>query len=82
MEFGGRVSWSSAPLELEHPPNVWPGTVSSSLIRIHWELIIRIERKKGGSLMFVEPLAVAHPSRPTTLTVLPTNDGRTESDQL
>jgi len=82
MEFGGRVTWNSAPLELEHPPNEWPGTVSSSLIRIHWELIIRIERKKGGSLMFVEPLAVAHPSRPTTLTRLPTNDGRTESDQL
>ena len=82
MEFGGRVTWNSEAMELEGPPHQWPGTVSSSLIRIHWEIIIRIERKKGGSLMFVEPLAVAHPSAPTTLTRLPTNDGRTESDQL
>ena len=82
MEFGGRVSWTSATMELDSPPNEWPGTVSSSLIRIHWEIIIRIERKNAGSLMFVEPLAVAHPEKPSSFTRLPTNDGRTESDQL
>ena len=82
MEFGGRVTWTAAAMKLDSPQNEWPGTVSSALIRIHWEIIIRIERKKGGTLMFVEPLGVAHPSLPTSLSRLPTNDGRTESDQL
>lgn len=82
MEFGGRVPWSASTMTLGAPNESWPGTVSSRLIRIHWELLIRIERPKGGSLMFVEPIAVAHPTSPVQIDSLPTNDGRTESDQL
>ena len=82
MEFGGRVPLSKDNMTLTAPPNPWPGTVSSELIRVHWEIIIRIERTKGGSLMFVKPLAVAHPNRPVHIDTLPTNDGRSESDQL
>lgn len=82
MEFGGRVPLSKDEMTLTPPPNAWPGTVSSELIRVHWEIIIRIERTKGGSLMFVKPLAVAHPNRPVHIETLPTNDGRSESDQL
>lgn len=82
MEFGGRMAWKSEPLRLETPPNTWPGTVSTPLIRVHWELIIRIERPRGGSLMFVQPLAVAHSIQPVRIEALPTNDGRSESDQL
>jgi hypothetical protein len=82
MEFGGRLPWATKIMELDAPPNQWPGTVSTSLIRIHWEVIIRIEREKGGSLMFVQPLRVAHPRKPAQISALPTNDGRTESNQL
>jgi hypothetical protein len=82
MEFGGRVPWSPSKMVLEAPSGAWPGTVSTPLIRIHWELLIRIERPRGGSLMFVKPIAVAHPSLPVRIESLPTNDGRTESDQL
>jgi hypothetical protein len=82
MEFGGRLPWATKTMELDAPPNQWPGTVSTSLIRIHWEVIIRIEREKGGSLMFVQPLRVAHPTKPAQISALPTNDGRTESNQL
>ena len=82
MEFGGRLPWVSETMELDAPPNQWPGTVSTSLIRIHWEVIIRIEREKGGSLMYVQPLTVAHPTKPAKILSLPTNDGRTESNQL
>ena len=82
MEFGGRLPWATKIMELDAPPNQWPGTVSTSLIRIHWEVIIRIEREKGGSLMFVQPLRVAHPTKPAQISALPTNDGRTESNQL
>jgi len=82
MEFGGRVPWSSSQMVLEPPIQPWPGTVSTPLIRVHWELLIRIERPRGGSLMFVKPIAVAHPTLPVRIESLPTNDGRTESDQL
>ena len=82
MEFGGRLPLVNETMELEAPPNQWPGTVSTSLIRIHWEIIIRIERETGGSLMYVQPLTVAHPTEPAKISVLPTNDGRTESNQL
>ena len=82
MEFGGRLPWATKIMELDAPPNQWPGTVSTSLILIHWEVIIRIEREKGGSLMFVQPLRVAHPTKPAQISALPTNDGRTESNQL
>ena len=82
MDFGGRQTWVTETMELDAPPNQWPGTVSTSLIRIHWEIIIRIEREKGGSLMYVQPLTVAHPTEPARISALPTNDGRTESNQL
>ncbi|HII11389.1 MAG TPA: hypothetical protein HA356_04875 [Candidatus Poseidoniaceae archaeon] len=82
MEFGGRVDLTDKEMILDAPPNTWPGTVSSPLIRVHWEILIRIERTRGGSLMFVKPLAVAHPSHPVSIAELPTNDGRSESDQL
>ena len=72
MEFGGRVSWTSATMELDSPPNEWPGTVSSSLIRIHWEIIIHIERKNAGSLMFC--LLYTSPSpRDATLSRMPSS---------
>ena len=82
MDFGGRQTWATETMELDAPPNQWPGTVSTSLIRIHWEIIIRIEREKGGSLMYVQPLTVDHPTEPAMISALPTNDGRTESNQL
>lgn len=82
MEFGGRSSWKEGMITLSPPPNAWPGTVSTPIVRIHWEIIIRMERPKGGSLMFVKPLIVGHPERPVSIEDLPTNDGRTESDQL
>lgn len=82
MEFGGRVDLTDQEMILDAPPNTWPGTVSSPLIRVHWEILIRIERVRGGSLMFVKPLAVGHPSGPVNIEKLPTNDGRSESDHL
>ena len=48
MEFGGRSPIKDGEIVLEPPQLRWPGTVSSELIRIHWELILRIERRKGG----------------------------------
>jgi hypothetical protein len=80
MEFGGRSPIKDGVIVLEPPQLSWPGTVSSELIRIHWELILRIERDKGGPLLWVQPLEVGHPLESSVIHSIPTNDGRTESD--
>lgn len=79
METGGRCSLSEQVMTLDPPAMEWPGTVSSQLIRIHWELIIRIKRSKGGPLLWVLPLPVMHPKSCSQISALPTNDGRAES---
>jgi hypothetical protein len=79
METAGKLALSDKVMTLEPPELNWPGTVSSGLIRIHWEVIIRIQRSKGGPLLWVLPLAVHHPKTTSTISILPTNDGRAES---
>jgi hypothetical protein len=82
MEFGGRSELKDGEIILTPPKLNWPGTVSSPIIRIHWELIVSIQRKKGGPLLWVLPLAVRHPKRSSIIEMPPTNDGRTESDSV
>lgn len=68
------------PLVLEPPQPAWPGSVNTDLLRIHWECILRIDRKKGGALLWVQPLKVAHASGKVALASLPLHDGRSELD--
>ncbi|HJL97305.1 MAG TPA: hypothetical protein QF401_04065 [Candidatus Poseidoniaceae archaeon] len=82
MEFGGRSDINDGEILLQAPKLNWPGTVSTELIRIHWEIIVSIQRPKGGPLLWVRPLAVSHPQESSNIVVLPTNDGRTESDSV
>ena len=82
MERGGKSKISNEKIILEPPKSNWPGTVSTPLIRIHWEIIVRIQRKKGGPLLWALPLAVAHSKHNSTIKQLPINDGRTESDSV
>jgi len=79
METAGKIPLSDQVMILEPPTLNWPGTVSSGLIRIHWEVIVRIQRTKGGPLLWVLPLAVHHPTSTSAISILPTNDGRAES---
>lgn len=58
----------------------WPGTVTTDLLRVHWECVVKINRKKGGSLLWVQPLRVAHSSKATTTAAFDLHDGRTELD--
>ena len=67
-------------LILKPPEPVWPGSVNTELLRIHWECILRIDRNKGGALLWVQPLKVAHASDRVSLTDLPLHDGRSELD--
>tara|TARA_B100000459_G_C8596056_1_gene209833 strand:+ start:2972 stop:4024 length:1053 start_codon:yes stop_codon:yes gene_type:complete len=80
MEKGDEAPISNAEIVLQPPKSDWPGTVSSPLIRIHWELILHVKREKNGPLLWVLPLKVSHPKTETSHQSLPTNDGRTESN--
>lgn len=86
-----RIMSSSNPLsidlgggdfELDKPKGDWPGTVYGDLVRVHWELIINIERENGGPLLWVEPLTIIHGKETLVNDDLEISDGRTESDTL
>ena len=52
------------------------------LVRVHWELIVRINREKNGPLLWVLPLKVSHKNEFTENKKITINDGRTESFTL
>ncbi|RJU93680.1 MAG: hypothetical protein DWC00_07895 [Candidatus Poseidoniales archaeon] len=77
-EGGGQILDDDGKFELTPPPTMWPGTVNSELLRIHWELIIKIKRKKNMPLLWVMPVRVQFPSTKVSLNSLVVNDSRTE----
>ena len=81
MVQGEPVRWTEDDvLKLTPPHPVWPGSVHTDLLRIHWECILRIDQKRGGALLWVQPLMVAHAGSNVSLTDLPLHDGRSELD--
>jgi len=82
METGGSSMWEDldSVIELDAPENCWPGTFYTPLLKIHWELIIAIQRQKGGPLLFVKPLVVKPSMNPTKISNARVNDGRAEFD--
>jgi hypothetical protein len=81
MATGGSQRWKDGEaLMLPSPDQLWPGSLNSDLIRIHWECIIRIQRKQEGALLWVQPLKVAHANTMMRITDLPLHDGRSELD--
>ena len=84
MAQGGsqNLSLDGGKFELETPEGEWPGTLYGDLVRVHWELIVNIERKVGGPLLWVYPLVVSHRTESTINEEIEISDGRTESDTL
>ena len=76
------IGLEGGKFEIEKPDGEWPGTVYGDLVRVHWELILNIEREKGGPLLWVEPLTVTHAQGRIVNENLSISDGRTESDTL
>jgi len=58
----------------------WPGSVTGDLIRVHWECVVRIHRQQGGALLWVQPLRVAHGTKPVEHQQFDLHDGRSELD--
>ena len=81
MVQGAPQRWQEGEvLKLEPPKPAWPGSVHTELLRVHWECILRIDRQRGGALLWVQPLKVAHSPQSTPLEHLPLHDGRSELD--
>ena len=80
MQSGGKVEYSKNEMVLNNPQNSWPGTTITPLVRIHWEIVVKIERENEGPLLWVEPLRVKHSSKHVEQKTLLVNDGRTESN--
>ena len=81
MADGESQRWEeSKDIVLEPPTGSWPGSVNTNFLRVHWECILRIDRKKGGALLWVQPLKVGHPRSQIDVVDLPLHDGRSELD--
>ncbi len=81
MVQGEPQRWKEGePLKLQPPSPTWPGSVNTDLLRVHWECIFRIDRQRGGALLWVQPLKVAHSTAFSELSDLPLHDGRSELD--
>jgi hypothetical protein len=77
-EGGEQILGEDGKFELSPPPKKWPGSVNSELLRIHWELIIKIKRQNNMPLLWVMPIRVQFPLSKVDLHDLVVNDSRTE----
>ena len=65
-------------ISLPMPDGKWPGSEYHPLIAVHWEVIVRIQRVKGGPLLFVRPLIMEHDGSDCIVDTMPTQSGRSE----
>ena len=63
-------------IDLEIP--MWPGTVYSALIAIHWELYVVFQRPDGSEISWVQPVTVDQADEPITIEEAPVRSGRAE----
>lgn len=77
-EGGGQELGEDGTFELSPPVNNWPGSVNSELLRVHWEIVVKIKRQKNMPLLWVMPIQVNFPTEDINLENLNVNDSRTE----
>ena len=77
-----KIELEGGNFELDPPEGDWPGTIYGGLVRVHWELILQIERTSGGPLLWVEPLTIVHRNESVVNEDIIISDGRTETDTL
>ena len=59
-------------------PFEWPGTIYSSLIAVHWEILIEFQDNLGRKVKWVSPFVMPQREEPTSLGVAPVRSGRAE----
>ena len=64
--------------ELLGPEKLWPGSIYSGLIAVHWELIIDFVTSEGTKMKWVRPLIMENYHHKIEIKELPVRSGRLE----
>ena len=80
LDFGQWVDINSnkEKIKLFGPEDNWPSSIYSSLITIHWELIIDAIKKDGTKMKWVRPVIMKSNKKSIILPKLPVRSGRIE----
>jgi len=70
---GGETSYY-----LKGPGDLWPGSIYSAIIAVHWELVIEAIRDDGTKMKWVRPLKMPPREGLEHIPTLPVRSGRTE----
>jgi len=62
---------------LQGPEERWPGSIYSSLIALHWELIVYVQRS-GAKMQWVKPIIMQGPEEEINIEKLPLMSSRAE----
>jgi hypothetical protein len=65
-------------ITLNGPDNFWPGSIYSSLIAIHWELIVDATRTDGTNLKWIRPVTISTKKSNLMIPIMPVRSGRIE----
>ena len=63
---------------LQGPGELWPGSIYSGLIAVHWELIIEFLRNDGTKMKWVRPIVMDNYHHKIEIEDLPVRSGRLE----
>ena len=79
MSSGRWCEYSADPKKfiLDCPEN-WPGSIYSSLIAVHWEVMLEFSDNDGNLIKWVEPVIINQRDAKTVLSPAPTRSGRAE----
>ena len=83
LRIMSRAQWVSdievgLPCKLSMPDENWPGSIYSSLIAIHWEVIFEFEQNDGKRIAWVSPIFVPQSNVVTDIPIAPVISGRAE----
>jgi hypothetical protein len=74
VDIGG----SEVSHRLKGPENLWPGSIYSAVIAIHWELVIQAIRDDGTRMKWVKPLKMPSREGLEEISKMAVRSGRTE----
>jgi len=82
LEPGGWVELSDredeVKIKLQGPDELWPGSIYSGLIAVHWELIIDFLKNDGTRMKWVRPIIMDDYHHKIEIKHLPVRSGRLE----
>ena len=78
MASGKWENYNSKIIELPSLKETWPGSIYSSLIAIHWEIILECVRSDGIKMKWVSPIKIEHTHHKIHIENLPVKSGRIE----